>query len=113
MRSRCPSVLFCERTVSHSTPHSWKEVEPVDKNIELTILVYPTAGESFIVTTTEFAAKADALNHLSEALVSGTLLRLVDRSKSEGESAIVFNLANVVAIRVLTADGGTGTGQYL
>ena len=85
----------------------------VSGNPALTILIYPTAGEPFALTTTDFDTEASAVDELVSAFSSGTPLRLTDRHENEGDTTLVLNVANIIAIRVLPLAAGGKTGQYL
>jgi hypothetical protein len=85
----------------------------VTGNPALTIWIYPTAGEPFAVTTTDFDTEKQAANKLALAFRYGRPLRLIDRSEHEGDATLVLNTTNVIAIRVRSAVAGSKTGQYL
>jgi len=85
----------------------------VSGNPALTILIYPTAGEPFALTTTGFETEDRAVDEIASAFSSGTPLRLTDRSENEGDTTLVLNLVNIIAVRVLPMATGGKTGQYL
>ena len=80
---------------------------------KLTILIYPLAGDPFEVIVGDVSSEDVLLERITQAIDAGGSLHLVGRSGEAGETALVFNVRNIVAVRVLpeTADGETG--QYL
>jgi hypothetical protein len=84
----------------------------VSDNPALTVLIYPMAGEPFALTTTDFDTEYRAVDELASAFGSGTPVRLTDRSESGGDTTLVLNVANVIAVRVLPLAAGP-TGPYL
>jgi hypothetical protein len=85
----------------------------VSENPALTILIYPMAGEPFTLTTTDFDTEDRAVDELASAFGTGTVLRLTDRGEDAGDTTLVLNLTNIVAVRVLPRAGNGKTGQYL
>ena len=80
---------------------------------ELTILIYPLAGDPFEVIVGDVSSEDVLLEKITQAIDAGGSLYLTGRSGETDETALVFNVKNIVAVRVLpkTADGETG--QYL
>jgi hypothetical protein len=80
---------------------------------ELTILIYPVAGDPFEVIVGDVSSEDVLLEKITQAIDAGGSLHLTGRSGETDETALVFNVRNIVAVRVLpeTADGETG--QYL
>jgi hypothetical protein len=79
----------------------------------LTILIYPMAGEPFVVTTTDFDTEDQAVEHITSALISATPLWLTDHQNPEDVTTLMLNLANIIAVRVVSAGATSRTGQYL
>jgi hypothetical protein len=80
---------------------------------ELTILIYPVAGDPFEVIVGDAGSEKALFEKITHAIDAGGSLHLTGRSGETGETDLVFNVRNIVAVRVLptTADGETG--QYL
>jgi hypothetical protein len=85
----------------------------VADGVELSIWLYPNAGEPFAVTTREFSGEDAVLTALDHAFTSGAPLRLHQQHPNEQESTLVVNPANLVAARVQATAGATEAGQYL
>jgi hypothetical protein len=84
----------------------------VPGDVELTIWLYPTAGEPFAITTSDFESEEEAAAALSEAFGKREPLRLRQHREGEGTSTLVINPVNLVAARVRSVEGAD-TGQYL
>ncbi|MQA11557.1 MAG: hypothetical protein GEU98_23995 [Pseudonocardiaceae bacterium] len=82
-------------------------------NAELIIWLYPTSGEPFAVTTTDFGTEEQAIDALDGAFGQGSPLRLHERDDDRGETILVVNPSNIVAARVHSTTAATKTGQYL
>ena len=80
---------------------------------ELTILIYPLAGDPFEVVVSDVTSEDVLLENVTRAIDAGGSLHLTGRSGESDETALVFNVRNVVAVRVLTGAAGGETGQYL
>lgn len=82
-------------------------------NPELTIWLYPTAGEAFAVTTTDFNSADAALRALENAFAAGSPLRLHQHRDNESATTLVINPANMVAASVRSTSSAAEPGQYL
>lgn len=82
-------------------------------NPELTVWLYPTAGEAFAVSTTDFSSADAALQALEDAFAAGTPLRLHEHRDNEGATTLVINPVNIVAARVRSTPSAAEPGQYL
>jgi hypothetical protein len=82
-------------------------------NRELVMRFHPVGGEDVSVLSRDFANEAQALEMIARALDErrGLVLAQARYNRESGESGMVINLANVVSVRVSTADSAT-TGQY-
>lgn len=80
---------------------------------ELTIWLYPTAGEPFAVTTTDFDSEEGALDALGDAIATGNPLCVHEHAGAEGRTTLVINPKNLVAARVRAAAEPADTGPYL
>lgn len=83
-------------------------------NVELVMRFHPTGGEDISLLTNDFAGATEALEAITRALDERRSLVLTRAryNREAGENGVVVNLANVVAVRVSTADS-ISTGQYL
>lgn len=77
-----------------------------------TILVYPTAGEPFAVATTDFESEDECIRAVTAALTDRVPMRFTDRNERDGDTTLIINPRNVVAVRLVSAAAGP-TGQYL
>jgi hypothetical protein len=86
----------------------------VADNVELVIRFHPVGGEDVSLLSADFGGSAQALEAIARALDERRSLVLTHArdNREAGESGVVINLANVVSVRVSTADGET-TGPYL
>jgi hypothetical protein len=83
-------------------------------NVELVMRFHPIGGEDISLLTNDFVGAAEALEAITRALDERRSLVLTRAryNREAGENGVVVNLANVVAVRVSTADS-VSTGQYL
>jgi hypothetical protein len=86
----------------------------VKENVELVMRIHPVGGEDVSLITADFGGEATALEEITRALDERRSLVLTRAryNREAGESGVIVNLANVVAVRVSRTDSGT-TGQYL
>ena len=80
---------------------------------DLTILIYPLAGDPFEVVVSDVGSEDALLERVTRAIDAGGSLHLTGRSGETDETVLVFNVRNIVAVRVLTGTAGGETGQYL
>lgn len=80
---------------------------------ELTILIYPVAGDPFELIVGEVGSEDALLEKITQAIDAGGYLHLTARSGEAKEATLVFNVRNIVAVRVLPKTGDGETGQYL
>ena len=80
---------------------------------ELTILIYPLAGDPFELIVGDVSSENMLLEKITRAIEAGGSLRLTGRSGDTDETALVFNVRNIVAVRVLPRTAEGETGQYL
>jgi hypothetical protein len=78
---------------------------------ELTILIYPLAGDPFEVVVR--GSEDAVLEKITKAIDAGESLRLTGRRGETDETTLVFNVRNIVAVRVLPKAVGGEAGQYL
>lgn len=80
---------------------------------ELTVLLYPLAGDPFEVVVGDAGPEEDLVEKITQAIDAGGSLRLSGRSGETEHTALVFNVRNIVAVRVLPRVTDGDTGQYL
>lgn len=80
---------------------------------ELTIMIYPLAGDPFEVVVADVSSEDALLEKIIQAIDAGGSLQLTGRSGDTDETALVFNVRNIVAARVLPKTTDGETGQYL
>jgi hypothetical protein len=79
---------------------------------ELKLLIYPLAGEPFELIVG--VSSEDALfEKITQAIDAGGSMHLTGRSGETDETVLVFNVRNIVAVRVLPKTAEGDTGQYL
>ena len=83
-------------------------------NIVLIMRFHPVGGEDVSLISKDFDGEGEALEAIARALDERRSLVLTRAryNREAGESSVVINLANVVAVRVSTTDSQS-TGQYL
>lgn len=83
-------------------------------NSELIIRFHPVGGDDVSVATTDFEGPAQALEAIAHALDERRSLTLTQAryNRETDTNAMIINLANVVSVRVSSADSAA-TGQYL
>ena len=80
---------------------------------ELTILIYPVTGDPFEVIVGDVSSEEALLEKITQAIDAGGSLHLTGRSGETDETALLFNVRNIVAVRVLPRTAEGETGQYL
>jgi hypothetical protein len=80
---------------------------------ELTILIYPLAGDPFELIVGDIGSEDALLEKITRAIDAGGSLQLTGRSGEREEATLVFNVRNIVAVRVLPTTAEGETGQYL
>jgi hypothetical protein len=80
---------------------------------ELTILIHPLAGDPFEVIVRDAGPEEALVEKITQAIDAGGSLRLSGRSGETEDAAVVFNVRNIVAVRVLSRGADGDTGQYL
>jgi hypothetical protein len=80
---------------------------------ELTILIYPLAGDPFEVVVGDVGSEDAVLEKITKAIDAGGSLHLTGRRGETDETTLVFNVRNIVAVRVLPKAVGGEAGQYL
>ena len=80
---------------------------------ELTVLIYPLAGDPFEVIVGDISSEDVLLEKINQAIDAGGSQHLTGRNGETGETALVFNVRNIVAVRVLPKTAEGDTGQYL
>jgi hypothetical protein len=79
---------------------------------ELTILIYPLAGDPFEVIVGDVGSEDVLFEKITQAIDAGGSLNLTGRIGKTDETTLVFNARNIVAVRVLPTTTEE-TGQYL
>ena len=85
----------------------------MDATNELTILIYPLAGDPFEVVVGGAGSEETLVEKIREAIDAGGSLHLTGRRVDTDETALVFNVRNIVAVRVLPKTPDGEAGQYL
>ncbi len=80
---------------------------------ELTILIYPLAGDPFEVVVGDVGSEDALLEEITEAIDAGGALHMRGRRGDTDETTLVFNVRNIVAVGVLPKAAGGEAGQYL
>lgn len=80
---------------------------------ELTILIHPLAGDPFEVVVGDVGSEDAILEKITKAIDAGGSLHLTGRKGETDETTLVFNVRNIVAVRVLPKSMGGEAGQYL
>jgi hypothetical protein len=65
------------------------------------------------VVVSDVGSEDALLERVTRAIDAGGSLHLTGRSGETDETVLVFNVRNIVAVRVLTGTAGGETGQYL
>jgi hypothetical protein len=86
---------------------------PQNSTNELTILIYPLAGDPFEVIVGDAGSEDALLEKITRAIDAGGSLHLTGRRGDTDETALVFNVRNIVAVRVLPKAADGEAGQYL
>jgi len=81
---------------------------------ELIMRFHPVGGEDVSLLSRDFAGEKEALDAITRALDERRSLVLTHAryNREAGETGVIINLANVVAVRVSNKDSDT-SGQYL
>jgi len=82
--------------------------------VELIMRFHPIGGEDISLLSRDYVGDVAAVEAIARALDERRSLVLTRAryNREAGESSVVINLANVVAVRVSTTDSQS-TGQYL
>ena len=87
---------------------------PPPGRVDLFIRIHAVGGDDLLVVSRDFGSELEATEAITRALDVRRSLTLTRASfnRESGESVVVVNLTNVVAVRVSRTDSAA-TGQYL